>query len=126
MRDLIELEAARKRTRLRQTKGREPELRRMEQAKPAMDLLTNSEEWNLFLQLIEAERLKHVAEVDKWREVLESEQDFDHSRLILVKTQLRCALDRVGLLDLVLKLPKSAIADAEKAKAARAELDALA
>lgn len=116
-------EQARKRLHIAGLREREPELRRVEQAKPPMEKLTGTEEWDLFLQVLQAALDKHVAERDGWAQVHATEANFSYDRLVEVKTQLKLADDRVRLLDWVMGLPKSLIEEANKAHDARRTID---
>ena len=88
--------------------------RQIQQAGPAMELLTGQPQWDQFLQLLQVTREEVVADLDDWRVQFEKSVDFSHARLMELKVGFAIAHNKLAMLDYVMGLPKQLMENAKR------------
>ena len=106
----------RERTRTQETRQREPMFRQLAQAEVAADRLTSSEEWNWFLQIVQALRDQAQAGLAQIEENDRSNYEFSYEELSRAKSARLVWSERIRVLDEMLDIPASALTDGESAR----------
>ena len=70
------------------------------------ELVTRSEEWNFYLEIMQARLEETRKALDQIREAFFTDTSFDHSRLVVLKAQGMLAEERIRTLEEIMSIPQ--------------------